>query len=75
MFQGDAYVWKRGGWVAVPEGARFAPWHSWYRRDGRLLLARGTWYDRRQRPLRMPPTLTNAVTPPNEITPEFQTGR
>src|SRR5687767_2081562 len=28
VFSGSSYVWRRGGWVAMPRAARFAPWHT-----------------------------------------------
>lgn len=72
---GDSYVWRRGGWVVPPAHSRFAPWRAWYRRDGRLMLARGTWYDAKGERVRSPQPIVPAYTPPNEITSEFQTGR
>ncbi len=74
-FHGDAYVWRRGGWVTPPPASRFAAWRSWYRRDGRLMLAPGGWYDAQHRRLRPPQPLVPAETPANEVTSEFQTGR
>jgi hypothetical protein len=75
VLHGSSYVWRRGGWVVPPTGARFAPWESWYRRDGRLMLAAGTWYDAKNERVRRPEAVAPAQTPPNEITSEFQTGR
>lgn len=72
---GDTYVWRRGGWFAPPAQSRFAPWRAWYRRDGRLMMARGTWYDAKGERLRTPEPIEPASTPPNERTSEFQTGR
>ena len=74
-FHGDSYVWRRGGWVAPPPSGRFAAWRSWYRRDGRLMLAPGTRYDPQHQRLRPPPPLVPAETPANEVTSETQTGR
>jgi hypothetical protein len=54
---------------------RFAPWQSWYRRDGRLMLASGTWYDAKNQRIRRVQPIVPAQTPPNEVTSEFQTGR
>jgi hypothetical protein len=75
VFHGDVFVWRRGGWVAPPQAARFAPWQAFYRRDGRLMLAPGTWYNAQNERLRRPEPVTPAYTPPNEITSELQTGR
>lgn len=75
VFHGNGYVWRRGGWVTPPPGSRFAPWQTWYRSDGRLMMARGTWYDEKQQRLRPPRPVTPAETPPNQVTSEFQTGR
>jgi hypothetical protein len=75
VFHGRGFVWRRGGWVAPPPASRFAPWQAWYRRDGRLMLASGTWYDARNQRLRRPQPVAPAETPPNEVTSEFQTGR
>lgn len=74
-YQGRSFVWRRGGWVVPPPAGRFAPWRSWYRRDGRLMLAPGTWYDARRQRLRWLEPILPAYTPPNEVTSEFQTGR
>jgi hypothetical protein len=74
-FHGDSYVWRRGGWVTPPPSSRFAAWRSWYRRDGRLMLAPGGWYDQRHQRLRPPAPIVPAETPANEVTSEFQTGR
>ena len=74
-YHGSRYVWRRGGWVVPPPSGRFAPWRVWYRRDGRLMMARGTWYDAQNRVLRRPRPITPAATPANEITSEQQTGR
>lgn len=74
-YHGDSYVWRRGGWVTPPPGSRFAPWRAWYRRDGRLMLAPGTWYDAQHRRLRGREPVAPAETPANEVTSESQTGR
>ncbi len=73
--QGGAYVWRRGGWFVAPAQARFALWHTWYRRDGRLMMARGTWYDAKRQRLLPPEPIQPAATPTNELTSESQTGR
>ena len=73
--RGNEYVWRRGGWVQPPPRSRFAPWRSWYRRDGRLMMAPGTWYDSKGERLRRPQPVVPAFSPPNEVTSESQTGR
>jgi len=73
-FHGKVFVWKRGGWVLPPSAGRFAAWRVRYRRDGRLMMAPGTWYDGKRR-LVAPEPLEAAATPVNEITSELQTGR
>jgi hypothetical protein len=75
IFHSQGFVWRRGGWVVPPPGSRFAPWRSWYRRDGRLMLASGTWYDAKHERVRRPEPTAPAITPPNEVTSESQTGR
>lgn len=75
LYHGDSFVWRRGGWVVPPPAGRFAPWRSWYRRDGRLMLARGTWYDAKRERLRFIEPIAPAETPTNEVTSEFQSGR
>lgn len=75
QYRGRAFVWRRGGWVLAPADSRFAPWRAWYRRDGRLMLAPGTWYNGRHEQVRAPRPLVPAATPPNEVTDEAQTGR
>jgi hypothetical protein len=72
---GDSYAWRRGGWVVPPTNAKFAPWRAWYRRDGRLMMAPGTWYDAKGERLRPPEPIEPAYTPSNELTSETQTGR
>jgi hypothetical protein len=74
-FHGEAFVWRRGGWVVPPTTSTYAAWRAWYRRDGRLMMAPGTWYDSKHERLRPPVPLVPAYTPANEITSEFQTGR
>ena len=75
VFHGRTYAWQRGGWVYPPPGARFAPWRALYRRNGRLLLAPGTWYDRSGNALPRPDVVVPSTTPPNENTTETQSGR
>ncbi len=72
---GNEYVWRRGGWVVPPARSQFAPWRAWYRRDGRLMMAPGTWYDAKHERLRRPEPVAPAATPTNDFTPETQTGR
>jgi len=74
-YHGDVFAWQRGGWVAPPPGGQFAAWRTWYRRDGRLMMAGGAWYDEEGRRLPTPETIRHATTPPNEFTSEFQTAR
>jgi hypothetical protein len=75
VFRGTTYEWRRGGWVVPPPRSRFAPWRAWYRPDGRLMLASGTWYDARHARLHHVEPIVSAATPANELTPEAQTGR
>lgn len=75
VFVSSSYVWRRGGWVVAPQAGRFAPWELRYTDDGRLLLASGSWYDERSRPLDFVEPKASAATPPNELTPETQVGR
>jgi hypothetical protein len=75
VFHGKSFVWRRGGWVQQPAGGRYARWRVFYRRDGRLMMAQGGWYDAKHEPLSSPSVLEPAATPPNEVTPESQTGR
>lgn len=74
-YRGRSFVWRRGGWVVPPPTGHFAPWQSWYRRDGRLMLAPGTWYDSQHQRLRWQEPIEPATTPSNDITSERQTGR
>jgi hypothetical protein len=39
------------------------------------MFASGTWYDERHERVRRPQPIAAAVTPPNEVTSEMQTGR
>jgi len=75
VYRGHGYVWRRGGWVVPPLSSHFATWRLWYSPDGRLMMARGTWYDAEHQRLRRPEPIVPATTPPNEITSEAQTGR
>ncbi|HEX2735771.1 MAG TPA: hypothetical protein VHM70_29430 [Polyangiaceae bacterium] len=75
IFRADSYVWRRGGWVVAPPEGRFAAWQTRYRKDGRLELASSSWYDANARPLPFIEPIAPAVTPPNELTSEVQTGR
>lgn len=74
-WQGKLYVWMRGGWVFVPAGERFAPWQSFYTRNGLLMFAPGSWYMPDGTRVRPPAIQVSAYTPPNEVTGEFQTAR
>lgn len=73
-WRGKTYVWRRGGWVLPPRGARFAPWQAHYTQDGTLMFADAIWYDVQLRPIPTPKVLLPAYTPPNELTPEAQHG-
>jgi len=75
MYRGSTFVWRRGGWVVAPPAGRFATWQTRYTDDGRLLMASGSWYDERGRPLALIEPLRPATTPANEITPETVVGR
>lgn len=74
-FAQGSYLWRRGGWVDAPAGARMAPWAARYTSDGRLLFAKTTWFDARGKLLPDPETKRAAYTPANEITGEFQAPR
>jgi hypothetical protein len=75
-FRGRSYAWRRGGWFIPPSlNARFAPMREHYTSDGRLFLAPGTWYGSAGEALLLPKPVLPARTPPNNLTPEFQTGR
>jgi hypothetical protein len=75
LYQGQAYVWRRGGWTDAPSGAYFAAPSSRYLPDGRLQLASGSWYDAQRHALPFVDPRTPAMTPPNELTSEFSAGR
>jgi hypothetical protein len=75
VFSAGSYTWQRGGWVVPPQEGRFAPWHAYYRADGSLMLAPGTWYDARGRRLPNLEPRLEAYTPPNEFTSESEVGR
>jgi hypothetical protein len=74
-WQRQSYVWRHGGWLLVPDGVRFAPWNLYYTRDGLIMFAPGIWYGALGARIRPPAVRTNAYTPPNETTPEFQPAR
>lgn len=75
VYHGEGFVWRRGGWVMAPPASQFAAWRTFYRSDGRLMMARGTWYDEARQRFRPPKPVAPAETPPNQVTSEFQTGR
>lgn len=70
-----AYVWIRGGWVLVPVGERFAPWQSFYTRDGLLMFAPGVWYAPDGTRARTPEILVPAYAPPNATTEQSPSAR
>jgi hypothetical protein len=74
VWRGHYYVWQRGGWTESPTDIGFAEWKLRYTDDGRLEYAPSAWRDatgkRKREPIVKP-----AVSPPNEVTAEFQTGR
>ncbi|HTQ05783.1 MAG TPA: hypothetical protein VMI54_18095 [Polyangiaceae bacterium] len=73
-WRGRYFVWQRGGWVA-PGALRFCPWAFHYLDDGRAMFSPSHWVDARGVPVRPPVILVPSITPPNEVTAEFQTGR
>jgi hypothetical protein len=52
--------WNRGGWVIVPNGARFAPWRTFRRIDGTLAFVPSSWRDARGALVPSPPFLVGA---------------
>lgn len=74
-FRGKSYGWRRGGWFVQPPGARYARSKILYLDDGRLMFAPSAWYDARGQLLPRQRPVRPAATPPNQLTPEFQTGR
>jgi hypothetical protein len=74
-WRGNYYVWQRGGWVAPAPGLRATPWTVRYMPDGRAFFAQSRWVNERGELVRPPRILEPTVTPPNEVTAEFQTGR
>lgn len=74
VWRGRYYVWERGGWVRAGD-LRFAPWRLRYEPNGQAMFAASVWVNRNGQMVRPPPFLVPAVTPPNEGTAEFQTGR
>ncbi len=74
-WQGQYYLWMRGGWVLCPAGGSYATWQSYYTNDGRLMFARSAWYSADGSRIRPPAIQLSAYTPPNESTAEFQSAR
>ena len=74
-WRGSYYVWQRGGWVTPDASARFCPWAFHFTTDGRALFSHSHWVDAQGHYLKPAAILVPAVTPPNEVTAEFQTGR
>jgi hypothetical protein len=75
VWRGRYYVWQRGGWVAPASGTRVTIPTLKYFPDGRASFAPARWVDAQGRLVRPPRILEPTVTPPNEVTAEFQTGR
>jgi len=74
-WQGQFYLWMRGGWLLAPAGGSFASWQTFYTKDGLLMFATGAWYTADGSRIRPPAIQLSAYTPPNESTAEFQTAR
>jgi hypothetical protein len=70
VWLGVRYVWRRGGWVKPPAGARYAQWKIAYRTDGTIWFASGAWLDADNRKLTDPEMVLPAGTPANELTTE-----
>jgi len=75
VWRGRYYVWRRGGWLRAPAGARYADWQAYLAQDGRLLFAPGAWYDTEQRVVTAPRPLRMARTPDNQTTLETEVAR
>jgi hypothetical protein len=73
-WRGRYYVWQRGGWIELLPDTVFAPWKFIYTKDGKMLFAESRWV-RNGRDADPLPVVVPARTPPNEVTPEFQTAR
>jgi len=75
-WHGSRYVWRRGGWVKPPAGARYARWKIAYHVDGTIWFAPACWFDSRDRRLPDPEIVVPAGTPPSELTTEeLQSGQ
>ncbi len=57
------------------EGLSYASWQCRLANDGRLLFAKGTWYDSHREPAPAPPVLKPATTPTNQTTIESEAPR
>jgi hypothetical protein len=75
VWRGRYYGWQRGGWVNPPPGARYARWQTSITDEGVVYFAEGRWFDAKGQPLPAPDPVREARTPPNEITPEFESAR
>lgn len=75
VWRGRYYVWQRGGWMKEIAGLAYADWQVRLANDGRLLFAKGTWYDPQREPAPAPPVARPAHTPPNEATIETEAPR
>jgi len=75
VWRGRYYVWRRGGWLRAPAGARYADWRAYVAQDGRLLFASGAWYDAQQQVVTAPRPLRMARTPDNQTTLETEVAR
>ncbi|HEY4122861.1 MAG TPA: hypothetical protein VGM56_33585 [Byssovorax sp.] len=60
-WSGSSWRWTHGGWVVAPTDARYQPWLTARRNDGRLYFARATWRDGRGQALQAAPTFVAAA--------------
>ncbi len=74
-FRAKTYAWRRGGWFAPPQNARYARPKVVYLPDGRVMFAPGLWYDSQGRVIDHIRPLVPAATPKNEFTAESETAR
>lgn len=74
-FRNKSYAWRKGGWFARPENARYARPRVSFSTDGRVMYAPGTWYDATGNPIENVRPLVPAMRPRNEFTSESETAR
>lgn len=66
-WSGRRWAWKEGGWVVVPEGARYAKLALVRRKDGKLFAAPGVWRNAQGAEVAAPEFVKGSQTPATSV--------